>query len=240
MNLKLLLISAIFWFSCSIQNNSDNELQPKNDTLQNQNKKTYNYLALGDSYTIGESVTENLRFPVLLVKMLNENGINTNPAKIIARTGWTTDNLSQGIKNAGLTETYNLVTLLIGVNNQYQGRDTTEYRLQFRELLNSAIELAGNNESKVIVISIPDYGVTPFAKYGDTVKIASEIDIFNKINLEETVFRKANYVAITSISRLAKTEASLIASDGLHPSGEMYRLWVENIFPIAKRIFNNQ
>lgn len=181
-----------------------------------------------------------MRFPVQLVKMLNENGINTNPAKLIARTGWTTDNLSQGIKNAGLTEAFNLVTLLIGVNNQYQGRDMTEYRLQFRKLLDTAIELAGNNESKVIVISIPYYGVTPFAKYSDTEKIASKIDIFNKINLEETVLRKANYVAITYISRLAKIETSLIAAEGLHPSGEMYRLWVENIFPIAKRIFNNQ
>ena len=240
MSLIILFSSAIVWFSCSTHDLPDNELQMENETLNNQNQTTHKYLALGDSYTIGESVSEDLRFPVQLVNKLNESGIKTNKATIIARTGWTTENLAQGIKNSGITETFDLVTLLIGVNNQYQGRDTTEYRIQFRELLQTAIHFAKNTEKKVIVISIPDYSVTPFARYGDTLKIASEIDIFNKINREETELQKAYYVSITSISRVAKVEAGLIAPDGLHPSGEMYRLWVESIFPIAKLILNKQ
>ena len=240
MNFNILLIAAILWFSCSSQDKHEIELQMENDTVLNQEKKTFKYLALGDSYTIGESVREDERFPVQLVKQLNDYGIKTTPATIIARTGWTTQNLSEGIKNSGITGTFDLVTLLIGVNNQYQGRDTSEYRIQFRELLQTAIDFAENTEKKVIVISIPDYGVTPFAKYGDTEKIASEIDIFNNINREETGLTKAFYVNITSISRLAKVEASLIAPDGLHPSGAMYKLWVESIFPVAKLILNNQ
>lgn len=236
----VLLISAILWLSCSSQDMHDIEHQLENDILENQDKKPFKYLALGDSYTIGESVSEDMRFPVQLVKLLNDYSIKTDPATIIARTGWTTSNLSDGIKNSGINGTFDLVTLLIGVNNQYQGRDTSEYRIQFRELLQTAIEFAENTEKKVIVISIPDYGVTPFAKYGDSEKIASEIDIFNKINREETQLRKANYVDITSISRVAKVEASLIAPDGLHPSGAMYKLWVESIFPVAKLILNNQ
>ena len=240
MNFKVLLISAILWFSCSSQDKHDIELQMENDTGQKQEKNTFKYLALGDSYTIGESVGVNERFPVQLVKQLNETGIKIDLVTIIARTGWTTYNLSEGIKNSGISGTFDLVTLLIGVNNQYQGRDTIEYRIQFRELLQTAIDFAENTEKKVIVISIPDYGVTPFAKYGDTLKIASEIDIYNKINREETELRKAYYVNITSISRVARVESSLIAPDGLHPSGAMYKLWVESIFPVAKFILNNQ
>lgn len=232
----ILFSSVILWFSFSINDKPISEFHMETDTLKDRNNNTFNYLALGDSYTIGESVSEDHRFPVQLVKMLNDEGIKTNPATIIAKTGWTTDNLSQGIKNSGITETFDLVTLLIGVNNQYQGRDTAEYRIQFRELLKTAIRFAKNTEKKVIVISIPDYGVTPFAQNKDTAKIATEIDIFNRINREETDVQGANYVSITSISKVAKVEVSLIAPDGLHPSGEMYRMWVKSIFPVAKQI----
>jgi lysophospholipase L1-like esterase len=190
------------------------------------------------SYTIGESVNENERFPVQLVNRLNKEGILTDSAIIIARTGWTTDELTAGIKNSGMNGKFDLVTLLIGVNNQYRGRDTGQYRLQFRELLQTAVQFAGNDETKVIVVSIPDYGVTPFGKANEK-KIAQEIDLFNEINRQETLSRKANYVYITSISRVAKEDPSLIAQDGLHPSGKMYALWVENIFPVAKIILSD-
>lgn len=239
MNLIILFTSAFLWFSCSSDEITENTNYPEKETMHNQATNPAKYLALGDSYTIGESVGEDQRFPVQLVKMLNDNGIKSSPATIIAKTGWTTNDLTTGIKNSGINEKFDLVTLLIGVNNQYQGRDTTEYRIQFRQLLQTAILFVSGNEEKLIVVSIPDYGVTPFGKSNEE-KIAAEIDIFNKINKEETENVKANYVYITSISRVAKVETSLIAPDGLHPSGEMYRLWVENIFPVAKLILNNR
>ncbi|MFW6245948.1 MAG: SGNH/GDSL hydrolase family protein [Tangfeifania sp.] len=200
------------------------------------NKLTY--LALGDSYTIGESVDTDERFPVQLVQQLNENGIAVSTPEIIAQTGWTTDELAAAIESKNLTETYELVTLLIGVNNQFRGRDSGEYRNQFAELLQTAIEFTGNEKS-IIVISIPDYGVTPFGQDRNQEKIAEEIDLFNQINLEETQKTEARYVDITEISRRAKSDATLVASDGLHPSGKMYRLWVEEIFPAAKQILDN-
>lgn len=210
------------------------------EKMQGTSSGNYFYLALGDSYTIGERVEETARFPVQLVKKLNDTGIKTNSATLVARTGWTTEDLSMGIKNEKLKESYDLVTLLIGVNNQYRGCPADEYRVQFRELLQTAINFAGKNSKNVIVLSIPDYGVTPFAKYSNPEKIASEIDNFNQINLEETLSTGANYVDITPISRNAKNDDSLIAPDGLHPSSEMYRLWVELIFPVAEHIFGKK
>jgi len=201
---------------------------------------TFSYLALGDSYTIGQSVPESERFPIQLVEKLKGSKFKIKSATIVARTGWTTDNLKSGIKNTTLDDSYNLVTLLIGVNNQYQGRDTSEYRIQFRELLQTAISFAKNDDKNVIVVSIPDYGVTPFAEGRNTNRIGKEIDIFNQINLEETQETKAKYVDITSISRQAKNDPTLIAPDGLHSSGKMYRLWVEKIFPEARTILQKQ
>ncbi|MDX1284458.1 MAG: SGNH/GDSL hydrolase family protein [Draconibacterium sp.] len=203
-------------------------------------EKTSSYLALGDSYTIGESVPERERFPVQLSILLNEAGIKTESPKIIATTGWTTDELAEGIRNEKLNQEYNLVTLLIGVNNQYRGRDTAEYRLQFAELLQTAISFGAKNPKSVIVVSIPDYGVTPFAKDRNPEKIAREIDIFNQINKEESEITGTHYVNITPISKQAKTDSTLVAPDGLHPSGKMYSLWTEEILPVAKQILTNQ
>ena len=235
MNLILLITSAILWFSCSGENDMEKNVSTGNEIKPKENQGTFNYLALGDSYTIGQNVEENQRFPVQLAEKLNEAGLNVAKPTIVARTGWTTANLAQGIEDAKLTGTYDLVTLLIGVNNQYQGRDTAEYRRQFRELLNKSVRFANDIEKRVIVISIPDYGVTPFGS-SNAGKIAEEIDDFNKINREETELKKAHYVYITSISRAAKNDPSLIATDGLHPSGKMYSLWVQAIFPVAKNI----
>ncbi len=195
------------------------------------------YLALGDSYTIGESVEFNERYPIQLNKLLKGNNIHLNKVDIIAKTGWTTDELNSAINNENLSDDYDLVTLLIGVNNQYRGRDTAEYRIEFRNLLERAIGFTDSYKN-VIVISIPDWGVTPFAaeKGKDESKIKAEIDIFNKINFEETIKKKVNYVDITDISRTAKIDKSLLADDDLHPSGKMYSLWVEKILPIAKDI----
>ena len=161
------------------------------------------YLALGDSYTIGESVAENERWPNQLAAMLSERNIQTE-VTIIARTGWTTDELWQGIQANPPQGTYDLVSLLIGVNNQYRGYDVNEYREQFQFLLSKSIEYAGGDGDHVIVLSIPDWGVTPFARRQKAVDESQKrLTAFNSINREETESAGAHYVDITPISRQA-------------------------------------
>jgi lysophospholipase L1-like esterase len=193
------------------------------------------YLALGDSYTIGESVPEGERWPNQLAKLLETAGIQME-VMIIAHTGWTTDELWQGIQARDIQPPYDLVSLLIGVNNQYRGRNLDEYREQFVFLLNKSIEYAGGEPGQVIVLSIPDWGVTPFASGRDAKKIAQEIDEFNQVNREESEKAGVHYMNITPVSRDAVTEPALIAADGLHPSGKMYTMWAEKVLPVAREI----
>ena len=185
------------------------------------------YLALGDSYTIGEAVEQAESFPYQLVSTLNENGIAIAEPRVIAKTGWTTDELRYAIQQAQITDKFNLVTLLIGVNNQYRGYSQETYRKEFAELLDMAIAFVDGINQNVYVLSIPDWGVTDFAKQSgrDLKIIREEIDAFNEINKEETLSRQVTYVDITPISRQDKP--NLIANDGLHPSGEMYAEWVQ-------------
>ena len=199
---------------------------PMEQTSGEEEMKMIRYLALGDSYTIGESVAENERWPNQLVSLLRTNDISTE-VTIIARTGWTTDELWKGIQAREINPPYELVSLLIGVNNQYRGLDIAEYREEFTFLLNKAIEYAGGDAKRVIVLSIPDWGVTPFAKSRDNKKIATEINLFNSVNREETEKVGSYYVDITPGSRGAVTDSALIAADGLHPSGKMYAEWAE-------------
>ncbi|MCU0719264.1 MAG: SGNH/GDSL hydrolase family protein [Pirellula sp.] len=187
-------------------------------------------LALGDSYTIGEGVEDEARWPIQMVAQLNERGVSFSPPKIIAKTGWTTDELQTGIKHEELAEKYDWVTLLIGVNNQYRERDIDEYRNQFRELLKLAIEKASNRPERVIVLSIPDWGVTPFAikRNRDPALIAKQIDQFNQVNREVTEELKANYIDITKLTRdAANNPSTFLVADELHPSAEMYKRWAE-------------
>lgn len=193
-------------------------------------QQSIRYLALGDSYTIGESVSEEERFPNQLGSLLDAQGYPAD-VTIIARTGWTTDELWDGIQKVDVKSPYDLVSLLIGVNNQYRGYDSNEYREGFRFLLNKAIEYAGGDTNHVFVFSIPDWGVTPFAADRDAKQIAKEIDLFNSINREEAEKASVHYVDITPISRKAVNEPALIAGDGLHPSGEMYAQWAESALP---------
>jgi lysophospholipase L1-like esterase len=195
------------------------------------------YLALGDSYTIGESVEENERWPVQLAASLEGNGHEVD-ATIIARTGWTTDELWDGIQKADPKGPYDLVSLLIGVNNQYRGYDIDEYRKGFRFLLNKSIEYAGGNTGRVFVVSIPDWGVTPFASGRNAAQVAVEIDAFNAVNREEAQAAGVLYVDITPISRV--DDPSLIAHDGLHPSAKMYRQWVEHMLPEVLGLLANR
>lgn len=189
---------------------------------------TPRYLALGDSYTIGESVDPGERFPVQLARALN-----LGEPQIIARTGWTTDELNAAIDAANPQGPFDLVTLLIGVNNQYRGRSADEYRTQFAALLQRAVGFAGGDPSRVIVVSIPDWGVTPFAEGRDRAKIATEIDQFNAVNREEAQRAGAKWVDITPISR--GSDAALVAADGLHPSGKQYAEWAKAISGVRQR-----
>lgn len=185
------------------------------------------YLALGDSYTIGESVPASERFPVQLARALG-----LGEPQIIAKTGWTTDELNAAIDAADPRGPFDLVTLLVGVNNQYRGRSADEYRTQFAALLDRAIGFAGGDAGKVIVVSIPDWGVTPFAEGRDRAKIAREIDQFNAINREEAARAGARWVDITPISR--RNDPTLVAADGLHPSGKQYAEWVKAIARVGR------
>jgi len=198
---------------------------------------TIRYLAFGDSYTIGESVPAEERWSNQLAKLLAAEGVQMN-VTIIARTGWTVDELWEGIQINPPKGTYNLVTLLIGVNDQYRGYSVNEYREDFRFILGKAIEHAGGNPAKVIVLSIPDWGVTPFAADRDCQQITKQIDQFNLVNHEESQKAGVRYVDITPVSRKAVSDLTLIASDGLHPSGKMYAMWAEKVLPIAKEILN--
>ncbi|MDQ7996574.1 MAG: SGNH/GDSL hydrolase family protein [Luteibacter sp.] len=190
------------------------------------------FLALGDSYTIGEGVPEDGRWPVQLVARLREHGVAVAAPKIVATTGWTTDELSSAMDVAGLHGKYGLVTLLIGVNNQYRGRSSVEYREQFLALLDRAGKLAGDSR-RVVVVSIPDWGVTAFAEGRDRAAIGREIDAFNAIAHDETHRAHARWVDVTTASREAGAKPDMLVDDGLHPSARQYGMWAERIFPQA-------
>lgn len=192
------------------------------------------FLALGDSYTIGESVAVADRWPNQLARTLAEKGIALADPEIIAKTGWTTDELAAAIDDAKPRGPYALVTLLIGVNNQFRGRDAEQYRKEFAALLHRAIGFAGGEARRVVVVSIPDWGVTPFAADRERAEIAKEINLFNAINAEETRLAGARYADVTPASRRAATDATLVAPDGLHPSAAMYAQWVTVISPRAE------
>ena len=199
---------------------------------------TFTYLALGDSYTIGEAVAADQSFPAQLASKL-EAGINRSckKLKIIAKTGWTTDELQKGIQRAKPGSGYDLVTLLIGVNNQYRSYGQDQYKKEFTELLNQAISFASGNQSKVIVVTIPDYGCTPFgAEMAE--KIYSDLIWYNETATDIAGSSGVEVVDIFAISRRAKSEPELIASDKLHPSAEMYTIWAEAILPLATRILS--
>ena len=185
------------------------------------------YLALGDSYTIGESVLEKDRWPNQLASLLS-SGIREVKTSIVATTGWRTDNLMNAIDIAKLKDEYNLVSLLIGVNNQYQGKSADQYAIEFEELLKTSIRLAKGNKENVFVVSIPDYGFTPFGQKNQS-KISKEIDQFNEISKKITNQYHIKYFNITDISRQGISDPTLVAGDGLHPSGKMYALWAQRI-----------
>jgi lysophospholipase L1-like esterase len=182
------------------------------------------FLALGDSYTIGEGVDSVGRWPVQLAVALRARKLNIADPEIIARTGWTTDELASAIAVAAPHGPYSLVTLLIGVNNQYRGRDAGQYRTELKALLKQAVGFAGGKASRVVMLSIPDWGVTPFATGRDREKIGSEIDLFNAIGREEALAAGAHWVDVTAASREPHT-GWVGTKDGLHPTAAQYARW---------------
>lgn len=190
------------------------------------------YLALGDSYTIGERVEKNHRWPVQLSHALQDSGIAIAEPEIIAETGWTTLELKEAIQQADLNPPYDLVSLLIGVNDQYDGLDFSKYPPRFRFLLEKAIALAGGKKDHVFVVSIPDYSATPFGQKKNPNRIKKQLDRYNATNRSIAEKMGVHYVNITPGSREAARDLSLVAPDGLHPSGKMYARWVEQIIPV--------
>ncbi len=196
------------------------------------------FLALGDSHTIGAGVPASARWPAQLVQRIRGEGFEGADVDIVARTGWTTDEMLGGIGRATLLPTYDLVTLLIGVNDQFRGNDSEGYRLDLRLALDKALGFAGDEPGRVIVVSIPDWGATLFGQGSGPVRIAEEIDEFNSVNKEEAESADVRYVDVTAISRQATKDAELVAGDGLHPSGKMYAAWTEVILPAALEILS--
>lgn len=198
-------------------------------------KPEFTYLALGDSYTIGESVPETDRWGVQLAGLLRDKGLAVGNPVTIARTGWTTAELTAAIEEAKLTGTFDLVSLLIGVNNQYRRQSIDTYRLEFRNLLQIAAQYAKNDSAGVLVLSIPDWGVTPFAQGYDRSQIAKEIDAFNVVAKEEAQKAGIAFVDITPITRSFGADLSYLAPDELHYSRKMHGEWAQLALPKAQQ-----
>ena len=221
--LKGFVLICLLWsFSTVVM---DNQMFGQNIHLNTEVRM----LALGDSYTIGESVEIDQRWPHQFVAELRKLGANADLPDYIATTGWTTSNLLDGIDSKlDKEKDYNLVSILIGVNNQYQGRDISIYEPELRRIIDLALGITGQDTSRLFVLSIPDYAYTPFGK-GDT-SISNEIDAYNEMNRRVSMDYGIAWIDITPISRRGLNESALVAGDGLHPSGEQYREWVEKLF----------
>jgi lysophospholipase L1-like esterase len=219
------IIIAFVFASCNIENNVTNSVETS---------KTINYLALGDSYTIGQSVCETCRFPIQLQTELKGilSEIDVVNTTIIAQTGWTTTNLKAAIATQNPPNDYDFVTLLIGVNNQYQNKPFSLYQQEFPELVATAIAKAKGLKERVLVISIPDYAYTPFGNGNPT--ISSQIDNYNLFAKNYCESNAITFINITDITRLGLAQPNLVATDGLHPSGLAYQKFVERIFPQVK------
>lgn len=201
----------------------------------------YTYLALGDSYTIGESVAPEDSFPFQLTQQLKQNfNLEVAPPKVVAQTGWTTDELMQGIKGTELLPKYDFTTLLIGVNNQYRGLDTQQYTREFTQLLYKAIMHTQKGMQHVFVISIPDWGVTPFAqeKDRDSATVAKEIAYYNKLKQAITLSNKCHFIDITPGTIAYGSNPDFLVEDQLHYNAKAYALWAEKIAPVIAASFH--
>ena len=228
--ITLILVQIILLACTQRSTDSDMIVNP------NANASKYTFLSLGDSYTIGESVSEMYRWSVQLAGLLRKDSVDVADPDIIARTGWTTSELQEAIKATGNQKTYSLVSLMIGVNNQYRGQSQEQYRTEFRELLQTATRFADNKANHVFVLSIPDWGASPYAAGQNKARIAQEIDQFNAIAKDECRQAGIAYVDITPLTRSAVGDGAQFASDGLHYSGKQMHTWAEKAMPVVKEI----
>ncbi|MDZ7659330.1 SGNH/GDSL hydrolase family protein [Fodinibius sp.] len=220
----VILLSTVLLSGC--QEKSKSTVSDQEITYQE-----ISFLALGDSYTIGESVDEEERWPVQLADSLRQHGYSVSPPDIIAETGWTTADLQQAIDEENPQSNYDLVSLLIGVNNQYQGLNFEQFEQEFEELLSQAITFAGDDTADVFVVSIPNYGATPFGQIRNPEQIRQELKQYNETAESIAQEYEITFIDITPISEKALDNPELTASDDLHPSGKMYQLWVSKMLP---------
>ena len=226
MRWTLVLFIGFVLLSC--QKPSEAALKPKNDST------SISWLALGDSYTIGQGVNTAERFPAQTLELLKSRSIKTAQLTYVATTGWTSGELDKSISQQNLAY-YDFVTVLIGVNDQFQGVDTSTYSKNFKSILNRAIQATRGESQHVLVMSIPDYSLTPEGKKLDTTKIKREIDLFNTLNKKVAKDFKCQYLDITVLGREAKSNPTWVAKDGLHPSAVAYKNWANRIFPFIVR-----
>lgn len=224
-----LFCAVLLWLACR------KEGLPSPEESAGGNNRLLSFLALGDSYTIGQGVTPEERFPAQTRDMLVATGKTLKEVQYIATTGWTTVQLQAAIDQQQPKGPFDIVTLMIGVNDQHQMRDTTGYADRFTRLLQTAVELAGNQPRHVFVLSIPDYSVTPYGAINDTAMIRRQIEWYNQINYRVTMRFGIHYTNITGISREALDDPSLLAKDGLHPSATMYRRWAALLAPVIRQ-----
>ncbi len=190
-------------------------------------KHHYSWLALGDSYTIGEGVPLHLSYPYQTLQLLRKKHFHFHAPEIIAQTGWTSFELADHLLHYNLSQQYDIVTLLIGVNNQYRNLPIEAYNTDLHFLIKKALHLVGGHSQRVILLSIPDWGVTPFAQDRDTAAIATAINSFNQVKASAAAEYGIHCIDITPYTRQAKEDASLLTTDQLHPSGAAYTVWAE-------------
>ncbi len=197
-------------------------------------KHHYTYLALGDSYTIGESVPLHESFPYQAVQLLRKAGYHFQAPEIIAKTGWTSAELAAQLLHTKLNESYDFITLLVGVNNQYRGLSIDEFKTDLAFLVLKAIHLSGERADQVILISIPDWGLTPYASKKDFKKIGEEIDAYNAICESVAKQFQTKFINITEDTRKAQNDLTLLADDHLHYSGKEHLIWAEKVAAMIK------
>jgi len=230
--MKIYPVLLIFLTACLACANDD--VRSINKAAESKDGLTY--LALGDSYTIGQGIAETERWPVLFSKTMSANGIKIAAPDIIAKTGWTTANLLSNINKVSAEKPYDLVSLLIGVNNQYQRLGLEQYQTEFASLIRKCISFAGGRPDRVFVLSIPDWGSTPAGSSGRE-SIGREIDQYNEIAKQECAKQKILFIDINPVSKSAVTDLSLVAPDGLHYAGKMHQMWAEQAIMATKGLF---
>ena len=231
----IVLAVLLLAVACGCWLNKNNRSSLNATTDKQKQEGMYTYLALGDSYTIGEAVPMAENFPHQVTELLKQQNFDVAAPVIVAKTGWTTDELAMAIREHNITDSFSFVTLLIGVNNQYRRRDLANYKDEFVQLLDQALAFANGHRDKVFVVSIPDWGVTPFADGRNREQIAKEIDEYNNAAKEISSHYKCHYLDITESTRHNGNNALFLAEDKLHPSGKEYAVWAAKLAPVIAR-----